>query len=166
MKISVTMTEKDLFDFSMYNSYSGFSGVFNVIFTLAALVLLAVTWQWESITVFQRILLVFCAMIFTVVQPLMLKHKSKQHAKRPGFSTEIHLSFEDDKIGVEMAGVENDLEWDQIWKVIRIKSMYIIKVGPIHAYLIPNRSVEGREQELVEILERKLPESKRKGLKA
>ena len=46
MKISVTMTARDLFQFSLYNSYSGFSGAFNVIFTLGALAILAVTWNW------------------------------------------------------------------------------------------------------------------------
>ena len=79
MKISVTMTARDLFQFSLYNSYSGFSGAFNVIFTLGALAILAVTWNWETINVYQRILLVFCALIFTVVQPLMLDRKAKGH---------------------------------------------------------------------------------------
>ena len=76
MKISVTMTARDLFQFSLYNSYSGFSGAFNVIFTLGALAILAATWNWETINVYQRILLVFCALIFPVVQPLMLDRKA------------------------------------------------------------------------------------------
>ena len=166
MKINVTMTEKDLFDFSMYNSYSGFSGVFNLIFTLGALAILIMTWNWESIGTFQRILLLCCLLIFTVVQPLMLKSKSKKQAQRTGFSTEIHLTLTDKKFVAERAEVENSLEWDQIWKVIRIRSMYIVKVGPTRAYLIPNRSIEGREQELRELLKKNLPKSKMKGLKA
>ena len=66
---------------------------------------------------------------------------------------------------VEKAGMTGELFWNQVWKVVRIKSMYIIKTGPVHGYLIPNRSIEGREQELVEILKKNLPESKRKGLR-
>ena len=84
MKISVTMTARDLFQFSLYNSYSGFSGAFNVIFTLGALAILAVTWNWETINVYQRILLVFCALIFTVVQPLMLDLSLIHISGRPG----------------------------------------------------------------------------------
>ncbi len=95
MKISVTMTARDLFQFSLYNSYSGFSGAFNVIFTLGALAILAVTWNWETINVYQRILLVFCALIFTVVQPLMLDRKAKQQAGAIGFSAPLNLTLGD-----------------------------------------------------------------------
>ena len=166
MKISVTMTARDLFQFSLYNSYSGFSGAFNVIFTLGALAILAVTWNWETINVYQRILLVFCALIFTVVQPLMLDRKAKQQAGAIGFSAPLNLTLGDEKIDVEKAGMTGELFWNQVWKVVRIKSMYIIKTGPVHGYLIPNRSIEGQEQELVEILKKNLPESKRKGLRS
>ena len=152
MKISVTMTARDLFQFSLYNSYSGFSGAFNVIFTLGALAILAVTWNWETINVYQRILLVFCALIFTVVQPLMLDRKAKQQAGAIGFSAPLNLTLGDEKIDVEKAGMTGELFWNQVWKVVR-------------GYLIPNRSIEGREQELVEILKKNLPESKRKGLR-
>lgn len=166
MKISVTMTARDLFQFSLYNSYSGFSGASNVIFTLGALAILAATWNWETINVYQRILLVFCALIFTVVQPLMLDRKAKQQAGAIGFSAPLNLTLGDKKIDVEKAGMTGELFWNQVWKVVRIKSMYIIKTGPVHGYLIPNRSIEGREQELVEILKKNLPESKRKGLRS
>lgn len=166
MKIKVNMTARDLFDFSMYNSYSGFMGAFNGIFTVGALAILIYTWRWDSVSMFQRVLLVCCALIFTVVQPAMLNQKSKKQARVTGFSADINLTLTDEKFGVERAGVNNDLEWNQIWKVIRIKPMYIVKVGPTHAYLIPNRSVEGREQELAEIFKKNLPSSKTKGLKA
>ena len=164
MQIHVKMTEKDLFDFSMYSSYSGAMGVFNVIFTVAALVLLVVTWTWVS--VYQKLLLVCCALIFTVLQPAMLHFKSKKQAQMTGFSMPINLTLTDEKIAVEQAGVTGDVLWNQVWSAVRIKSMFIIKVGPTHGYLIPNATVEGREQELIDILKKNLPPRKTKGLKA
>ena len=65
MKIVVKMTARDLFDFSMYNSYSGFTGLFNIVFTAGAVAILAVTWNWPTVSVYQRILLVLCALMFT-----------------------------------------------------------------------------------------------------
>ncbi len=166
MKIVVKMTARDLYDFSMYNSYSGFTGIFNVVFTVGAAAILAVTWNWHTVNVYQRILLVFCILIFTVLQPLLLMQKSKKQAAAIGFSLPITLTLSDEKIAVEQGGVTGDMEWGQIWKVIRIKSMYIIKMGPIRAYLIPKRSIEGREKELESILKKNLPVGKMKGLKA
>lgn len=95
----------------------------------------------------------------------MLDRKAKQQAGAIGFSAPLNLTLGDEKIDVEKAGMTGELFWNQVWKVVRIKSMYIIKTGPVHGYLIPNRSIEGREQELVEILKKNLPESKRKGLR-
>lgn len=165
MKISVKMTARDLFWFSMYNAYRGFTGVFNVIFTVGALGILAATWTWESIDGYQRALLVFCALLFTVVQPFMLSRKSRLQARTSGFSAPVNLTLGDDGIKVEKAGMEAELSWKQVWKIVRIKPMYIIKTGPTHGYLIPNRVLEGREKELVEIFRKNLPDSKTKGLK-
>lgn len=166
MKIKVNMTAQDLFAFSMYNAYSGFTGAINIIFTVGALVILCMTWNWDNINIVQRLLLVCCALLFTVVQPAMLKYRSNKRAKMTGFSATINLTLTDEKFGVEKADVNGDLKWDQIWRVIHIRSLYIVELGPTRAYLIPERSVEGREQELVEIFKRNLPKSKMKGLKA
>lgn len=163
MKIEVKMTADDLFHFSMYSANSGFMGIFNLIFTVGALALLLITWGWVS--VYQKVLLVACALIFTVLQPALLKVKSKKQAATVGFSTPIVLDISDEKIRVEQAGVTGDLEWNQIWCALKLKTMYILKVGPTHGYLIPFRSVEGREKEFVELVKRNLPEKKTKGLK-
>ena len=80
--------------------------------------------------------------------------------------TPINLDVSDEQIGVEQAGVTGELKWDQIWKVVRIPNMYIIKVGPTNGYLVPFRSIEGRKQEFVDFCKRNLPPKKTKGLKA
>ena len=165
MKITVNLTVRDLFTFSMYNSSSGFSGLFNLFFTAGAIFVLAVTWQWETVSMFQRVLLILCALLFSVIQPLILYRKSQKQAKRQGFDAELEMELADSGFRVKLGEVGCDLGWDQIWKVIRIRSMYIVKTGPTRAYLIPVRSVAGREKELEEIFRKNLPKSKRKGLK-
>lgn len=157
------MTEKDLFDFSMYVSYSGIMGIMNLFFTVAALVILVVTWGW--VTIYQKLLLVFCMTIFTVIQPLLLRHKAKKQAEQVGFSMPITLTLTDEKLAVEQAGVTGDFTWNQVWEVVRIKTMFIIKTGPTHGYLIPNASVAGREQEFMDLCRRNLSAKKTKGLK-
>lgn len=163
MKFRVKMTSKDLFEFSMYNSYKGAMGLFNVIFTVAALALLVFT--WGSVSVWQRVLLAACGLIFTVVQPLLLHYKAGKQAETPGFSTPVDMTFTDEKIYVNQAGVEGELEWKQVWKAVRIPTMFILMMGPSHGYLLPNRSVEGHEEELTDILRKNLPDKKTKGLK-
>lgn len=164
MKITVKMTARDLFQFSMHTSYSGFSGGFNIIFSIAAILGLILGWGYTDD--WQKFLLAICACVFTIVQPVMLHFKSKAQAAQTGFSTPINLTLTDEKIAVEQAGVEGEFGWNQVWETVRTKTMFIIKTGPTHGYLIPNASVEGREQELIDIFKRNLPPKKTKGLKA
>ena len=113
----------------------------------------------------QRVMLLGCIILFVFVQPIMIWMKAKAHAKTTGYSTPINLDVSDEQIGVEQAGVTGELKWDQIWKVVRIPNMYIIKVGPTNGYLVPFRSIEGRKQEFVDFCKRNLPPKKTKGLK-
>ena len=61
---TVKLTAKDLWKFSLYHSNKGMLGIFNVIFSLAAIFLLVTTWR--SNTVMYRALLIVCALMFTV----------------------------------------------------------------------------------------------------
>ncbi len=68
--VTLHITAKDLWIFSMYHANAGFMGMFNILFSLAALYLLI--FRWGSTTVPYRILLVVCALMFTVWQPFLL----------------------------------------------------------------------------------------------
>ena len=126
MKIQVKMTARDIFDFSMYSAYSGFAGIFTFVFLILVIGILG--YAWSSVAVMQRVMLLGCIILFVFVQPIMIWMKAKAHAKTTGYSTPINLDVSDEQIGVEQAGVTGELKWDQIWKVVRIPNMYIIKV--------------------------------------
>ena len=79
--VTLRITAKDLWMFSMYHANAGFMGMFNLIFSLAALYLLI--FRWSTTTVPYRCLLVVCALIFTVWQPFLLWNKARKQAKRP-----------------------------------------------------------------------------------
>ena len=64
--VTLHITAKDLWAFSMYHANAGFMGAFNGLFSLAALYLLI--FRWNTTTVPYRCLLVVCALIFTVWQ--------------------------------------------------------------------------------------------------
>ncbi len=164
MKIQVKMTARDIFDFSMYSAYSGFAGIFTFVFLILVIGILG--YAWSSVAMMQRVMLLGCIILFVVVQPIMLWTKAAARAKTTGYSTPINLDFSDEQIGIEQAGVTGELKWDQVWKIVRIPGMYIIKVGPTHGYLVPFRTIEGKKQEFVDLCKRNLPPKKTKGLKA
>lgn len=165
MKISINMTRKDLFIYSLYNSYSGLKGLFNVAWTLAWIVMFATNFGTSEDTLVSRMLMLFCILLFTVINPAMIWSATGKQAKTSAFKETVELTL-DDKIVVEQLFSTGELEWQFVKKIIRLKSMYVIDMGFGRAYLIPNAAIEGREEKFVQLLKEKLPETKTKGLKA
>ncbi|MCI8455331.1 MAG: YcxB family protein [Lachnospiraceae bacterium] len=163
MKISVKITEKDLFAFSMYNSYTGFTGALNAVFSLGALILLALSWEWT--TVFQKSLLAFCFLLFAVIQPAILYRKSKKQAKGAAFLNAIDMTFLEDKIVISQGESSGEISWEEIWKVVQTRGLYILRTGPTRAYLVPRPAFMGQEKQFIELIKRILPAYKTKGVK-
>ncbi len=75
----IQITARELWGFSMYHSNKGYLGIFNLLFTLAALWLLVT--KWGNFTIPYRLLLIVCALMFTVWQPFLLYLKARKQAK-------------------------------------------------------------------------------------
>ena len=75
LKFEMNLTAGDLWKFSMHHANSGMKGMVNLIFTVTALFLLAA--RWTTLSMGQRLLLVVCALLFTVWQPVLLYWKAR-----------------------------------------------------------------------------------------
>ena len=91
--VTLTVTEKDLWAFSMYHANAGLMGIFNLLFTLAALYLLI--FRWSSTTTPYRCLLVICVLVLSLLfhfdhaQYVTLLPKSITTAIGMGISEEL-----------------------------------------------------------------------------
>ena len=166
MELKIKMTADHLFTFSMYNSYNGWKLIFSIVFTLAWIIILFATWNMEQSVWHQKLLMVFCISIFPLLQPYLLWTSTKKQANTIGFSTPVTLKLAYNHIYIDQAGHCGDFEWPRIKRIVRLKSMFIMDMGGGRAYVIPNESIRGREQEFVDLMKKQLPETKTKGLKA
>ena len=110
--VTLTVTAKDLWAFSMYHTNAGLMGIFNLLFTLAALYLLI--FRWSSTTTPYRCLLVICVLVFTVWQPFLLWTKAKKQAKRPAVKDPMRLVFDDEKLTVSQTDNQAEFTWEQM----------------------------------------------------
>ncbi len=160
--IEVRMTANDLWRFSMYHANKGYFGVFNVLFTLAVLYLLF--FQGAQMALPQRLLLVVCALLFTVWQPLLLMMKARKQAAGAGAREPVAMTFSGDGIRVEQMGEHLELKWEDVRRVKRIPGELLLYTDRIHAYLLPDDAVGGKKEELVKLFRENLPKEKRKGI--
>lgn len=160
--VTLHITAKELWIFSMYHANAGFMGIFNVLFSLAALYLLI--FRWGSTTVPYRCLLVVCALIFTVWQPLLLWMKAAKQAKRPAVKNPMRLRFDDETLTVSQEENAADFTWEQMGRLDAKPSMYILYMDRIHAYLIPKKALGDQEEVFRELVTVHLPKEKRRNI--
>ena len=143
---TVKLTAKDLWKFSLYHSNKGMLGIFNVIFSLAAIFLLVTT--WGSNTAMYRALLVICALMFTVWQPVI--------------QNPMNLSFSREGVVVTQGTERLELIWENIGRVERIRGMMIVYMDKVHAYLLPDSITGEKREALSELFRESLPAERRK----
>ena len=157
---TVKLTAKDLWKFSLYHSNKGMLGIFNVIFSLAALFLLVTT--LGSNTAMYRALLIICALMFTVWQPFLLYLKAAKQSKSPVIRNPMDLSFSREGIVVTQNTERLELIWENIGRVERIRGMMIVYMDKVHAYLLPDSITGEKKEALSELFRESLPAERRK----
>lgn len=151
----VTLDAKELWKFSMYHANRGYFGVFNGLFTIAALYLLVT--QWAVVNGPYRVLLLLCVLMFTVWQPASLYLKAKRQAKAPAVKEPMILSFGDFGVTVEQSGQTGTIPWEAMNQIVGNKWQFILYKDRIHAFLLPKSVVGSKEGELRAFLREKMP---------
>ena len=142
MKARVKMTAKEIFDFSMYNSYHCFSGVIGLFISLCAFVgaILCI----GNTNVLNVVLLFIVALMFTVIQPLMIYIKSNNQAKKnKSVGGYLEYTFDDNGITVTDGNVTDNIKWEIILKISNTKNLVLLYTTRMRAFIIPKNSVEG-----------------------
>ena len=158
--LDVRLTAKDLWKFSMYHSYRGFQGVFSFLFSAAALYVLIATWTTSSRP--YRILILVCALMFTVWQPFVLYTKAVRQAKKSAIRDGMTLSFSAEGIVVTQGQEKLELLWEDVMVVKRIGKLLIIYMDRIHAYLLPDSVAGEKAPKITALMKENLPPERRK----
>jgi len=159
-KFHVQYTAKDLWIFSMYNSYKGHLGVFNAIFTFAALYLLIT--QWSEAPAVYVFIMAMCVMMFTFWQPAILFYKARKQAAKPGMQVPIDITCSESGVLIAQGELENKVSWNQVVQVAYVKGEIILYMDKIRAYLLPEKVVGEQKVELFELFRQVLPKERLK----
>lgn len=161
IRFEVRLTAKELWQFSMYHANSGAMGLFNLIFTVAALFLLV--FRWGMLTGAYRLLLLGCVLIFTVLQPLLLYGKVRRQAKSPAITEPMYLTFGKEGLQVEQSGQSAQFTWEQMGRMDKKPGLIVLYMDRVHAYLLPKTVLGEKEEEFLEMARKHLPKERRKG---
>ncbi len=148
----ISLNAKDLWLFSMFNSNRGYMLIFNVLFTIASFVYMIA--MWNQISNGQKLILTFCTLMFSVIQPAMLYRKAVLQAKNPAIKAGLKMKVSESGINIEQQEQKADFTWEQVYRTMIRKSMIMIFFNYRSGYLIPERYLGAEREALVELLKK------------
>lgn len=160
LRYEIKLTAKDFWKFSMYHSNGGVMGVFNLLFTLAAL--FALVTRFATLSVAYRGLLAVCVLMFTVWQPFLLYLKARKQANLPAMQQGMLLIFSEQGLHITQGEQTVEYAWEDMGRLDKIPSMVILYMDRVHAYLIPEVALGDTKEEFYEMVRSQLPKEKRR----
>ena len=152
----ITLTTKDMYRFNLYQTYTGFQGLFSIAAGILAFV--AAAGSWGSVAPSRTMLYVFFGVLLLGYMPLTLYVRSKHSiAASEVLKHPLHFSVEEKGFIVSQKEESACLPWEQIYKMVATKHNVLVYSSRINAYVIPREQLGEAYDALAHLAERKLP---------
>ncbi|MCM1158692.1 MAG: YcxB family protein [Bacteroidales bacterium] len=137
---SVQMTVKEVYRFTMYHVYHGNAGRFGLLISLAALVMLLVS--FDSLSDQSRAVLTLVAVWYVIIEPVIMYHRAKGQVKRnKSYQQPLCYRLDGEGITVSQNEEQHSIAWDKLFKIVKTKSQYLIYSSKIYAFVFPMKDV-------------------------
>ncbi len=153
VKVEVKLTKKEMFNFMMRHNYTTFGGICGILISLGALVMFIMNFTNDKMSTPYKVALVAIALLFTVIQPIMLYIKSAAQVKNNG-SVNKPLIYSFDSTGITISKGDESVtnKYEDVTKIISTKLSVIIYISKYRAFIIPKSCLENSFEEFKQIL--------------
>lgn len=147
---SVQMTPMEIYKFTMYHSYHKASGLLGVCLSIAALVMLIVS--FNELTDRDKTVLTFVAAWFLILEPVTLFFRARSQVKRnKSYQKPLNYQMSREGITVSQGEAQQTIVWENLMKIVETKSQYLVYSSKIHAFVFPKKAL-GQECEKAETI--------------
>ncbi len=156
MEFDIKLKPQDMYRFNMYQTYSGFHGIFSIIVAIVIFIVAGAT--HGAIDVSYTVIYIAFGIIFLFYMPVTLYLRSKHAlASSEVLSRSLHYLVDDKGFTVSQGEESATLPWEQIYKMVATKSNVLVYSTRINAYIIPREQITDQYAELAKIAAEKLP---------
>lgn len=149
-KFEIKMTNQDMYNFLMYHSYHGFTGIFSIV---AGIVLLGYFFWCMGTGRDSSFLYPLFGILFLVYQPWTLFISSaKQVTSNPVFQKPIVYEISENGITVSQDGETNEIGWDGVCRIREDKRSIFVYTGAKNACIWPKKQLGNQITEVKKIL--------------
>lgn len=155
IKIEAKIDAKVLFSFLLRHTYTSFSGIAGLLISGTAFVFFLKSLGGDND--FQKVLLLFASLLFTVINPYLLYKKAKaQEVRNPLYKETLLYTLDDEGIHLAVNGKEEMLAWSMVRKWKKTGKVCILYTSTVHAILLPYASMNGQRDQVEKLIREKM----------
>ena len=151
----------DLWQASMYYSYSSFMGIVNLVCIASAIALIVSRWSSAS-DLFRTVMLLFL-LVFTVFQPLIIWLRAR--ASLDGVYPELELAFSQAGITIGSDGKKQQKQWKSVRAIVKKPTILLIYMEDGNGYILRNSVLKETKKELYDYVSYRINEARNKDIK-
>ena len=132
LEFDIKLTQKDLFDFNIYQIYRSAQGIVSILLAIIVWVMSAVTFYNGAIA--YGVMYIVGGFVFLFYIPVSLKLRVKVTMKtNEVLSGVLHYEVTEDAICVSQGEEKAELKWEQIYKFVANKKRVLVYSNRINA---------------------------------
>ncbi|MBE5936356.1 MAG: YcxB family protein [Lachnospiraceae bacterium] len=136
IEISVKLKTRHMYEFQMRHYYLSAQGVLAVLFSVAVFVYYLISHKTND--QMTNLLLIFGALLFTVIYPFHMWQRSIQLVKlSPVLSKALNYTFTSEGILISQDNDDVLFPWEDIKKVIETRRLLLVYSSPKNGYILP-----------------------------
>ena len=148
LEFKVKLSIADLYYFMMYHYYTKPAGIFGIILSLGAAVLLCLRYQTLDST--GKLLLFIVAIAFTILNPISMWMKAgKQIKSNKSLGGELTYILGEKAISIKLDDEQADIEWNQVAKVKDNGRELVVYVTASRGYIWPKKQIEAEYDQIM-----------------
>ena len=154
IEFDVKIKAADLYDYMLYHTYHGFSGIFGTLIGLLMIVCGISIEKW---------VLVIAGIILLLYLPWTLFLKSRQQIlANPAFKAPLHYVLDDEGIHVSQGEDEEMQKWEDVVKAVASNKSIFVYTSRVNACIFPRRDMGEYTAQVIQVLATHLPAQKMK----
>ena len=142
----------DLWQASMYYSYSSYMGIVNAVFIVSMIALIIS--RWETSSDIQKAVMIVLLLLFTVIQPAVIWWRAKSALGSE--ERVLTLIFSKNGLTVEADGQSQNRAWNGIKGIVKKPTILIIYVDDGNGYILRNSVLGNTKNELYDFVKRNI----------
>lgn len=152
VSFDVKMTSGILYDYLLYHTYTGMSGLLGTI--AGALLVVAFFMGGNPLS-----LILGIVVLVYLPWTLFLRSK-KQFLSNPAFKEPLHYVLDDEGMTVSQKETSEQIAWEQMYKAVSTPGSIILYTSPVNATIFPKKQLGESKAALIEAISTHMPPKK------